>query len=1062
MSNSILWSTDGIRWSDTDNSDTDNFVWPTKSSVSRIIIGKLQDATAATPITLAQQLPNDLQFRFRELKQLCLWGLTDLTELPALPQTLVSLEIRDCPQLQTLHGLPRTLDDLYLQNCPRLAVLPDAQYLQNLHTLALPGCSAIPQSWIITALANNTSLRRADLSGCSQLTEITSWPDSLQDLRLNNCSELSSLPDPWPAGLTHLEIQHVRKLIQLPNFADVIDYLDLRWTAGWNTLPPTLVELLTSRQPPRTLLLYGSRLSVPPASEHGKDPDENVAHQTAEYFQHVNRLGAGEADQAKVLILGNGDAGKSCLASNLMGHVQDYRKKKKQLAAQGRSISTHGVQFWRKDNFSARIAGNFRMAPLQIWDFGGQEIYHNTHRLFISRGSVFVVVWDPAEQAGSLSSGSGTTPADSNYLDVKRPLRYWLDLILHACDSDPEIVLVCSRRSTPEPELENYWKSQLPPQLAQLNCITCLYIDSYNEIGQLEQLNQWLVGHVGRLLEREGTAVSADWARAQGLVQDLLKQASQTEHDQTRDFSLSLQDFHLQLQQKLQHEPRTSRLGQAIQAGWKLSLDRTRQTLRYLTRVGLVYWDPDLLEEQVIIGQQWALDGLYTVLNRDQQIYNVLKDERRARFRQSDLGEWGWNSRYSSEQQKLLISFMQSCGLCFELYTPEQAWFGQSVYLSFEHLPTAEDARLQFRFDAGPQNLNLLEQSLQRPRMHKLDWQKFLTFAGRTYGDQAEYAADGLLFSTKQEQSVLILCELDQRAGFGGEVKVRVRGLQAGELLQQVLQQLQTIIPDGSAAMPRTASTPEASIPRDQLREAPGSVFLSYAWNSDEQPSFEYEEPVNRIEELLRTHGNVWQSRSADSGKTITDYLQEQAKRAEGSADAGVEITVLRDRTNMKAGDSIVEFMQNGARCDRIILIHSMRYWKSPHCMYELWKVREDLLDKYGKSFVETVIPVELENSRIRDANAKDAFLKFWQLDPGTEKLWVRPTKLSEFTDDPMMSAEYSSSIRYYAKKIDDATTLNLIWSSKDNGDSVIESLRLRLGLPSRPLESHVNGRGAL
>jgi hypothetical protein len=61
-----------------------------------------------------------------------------------------------------------------------------------------------------------------------------------------------------------------------------------------------------------------------------------------------------------------------------------------------------------------------------------------------------------------------------------------------------------------------------------------------------------------------------------------------------------------------------------------------------------------------------------------------------------------------------------------------------------------------------------------------------------------------------------------------------------------------------------------------------------------------------------------------------------------------------------------------------------------------------------------------------------------------------------------MMSAEYSSSIRYYAKKIDDATTLNLIWSSKDKGDSVIESLRIRLGLPSRPLESHVNGGGAL
>ena len=37
-------------------------------------------------------------------------------------------------------------------------------------------------------------------------------------------------------------------------------------------------------------------------------------------------------------------------------------------------------------------SGRAEPTTVHVWDFGGQEIYHNTHRLFASEGTVFVIV----------------------------------------------------------------------------------------------------------------------------------------------------------------------------------------------------------------------------------------------------------------------------------------------------------------------------------------------------------------------------------------------------------------------------------------------------------------------------------------------------------------------------------------------------------------------------------------------------------------------------------------------------------------------------------------------
>ena len=84
----------------------------------------------------------------------------------------------------------------------------------------------------------------------------------------------------------------------------------------------------------------------------------------------------------------------------------------------------------------------------------------------------------------------------------------------------------------------------------------------------------------------------------------------------------------------------------AINSGrFELTDDRIKRTLSFLTHSGWVYWDERLFQERVIVGQQWALDGIYTVLDRRENspIYRKLLADH-GRFTLSQLGAMCWNA----------------------------------------------------------------------------------------------------------------------------------------------------------------------------------------------------------------------------------------------------------------------------------------------------------------------------------------------------------------------------------------------------------------------------------
>lgn len=82
--------------------------------------------------------------------------------------------------------------------------------------------------------------------------------------------------------------------------------------------------------------------------------------------------------EAKLLIVGQGNVGKTYLMNRLMHDSIPETK-----TTEGIDIKT-----WRIKTISSP---DFR---INIWDFGGQEIYHSTHQFFLTKRSLYLLVWE--------------------------------------------------------------------------------------------------------------------------------------------------------------------------------------------------------------------------------------------------------------------------------------------------------------------------------------------------------------------------------------------------------------------------------------------------------------------------------------------------------------------------------------------------------------------------------------------------------------------------------------------------------------------------------------------
>jgi small GTP-binding protein len=117
-----------------------------------------------------------------------------------------------------------------------------------------------------------------------------------------------------------------------------------------------------------TLFLFGNPLESPPPeiAERGIEAIRS-------YFKSLEAERRA-LNEVKVLLVGDGGAGKTSLVKQLLGEEFDKHE-----------LQTHGINI--RDRKVEDILVHF-------WDFGGQEIMHATHQFFLSKRSLYILVLD--------------------------------------------------------------------------------------------------------------------------------------------------------------------------------------------------------------------------------------------------------------------------------------------------------------------------------------------------------------------------------------------------------------------------------------------------------------------------------------------------------------------------------------------------------------------------------------------------------------------------------------------------------------------------------------------
>lgn len=330
----------------------------------------------------------------------------------AYEKNYIELDLSECQ----LTKLPSEVTEL--KNLKKLDLVgnfltqlpPEIDELKNLTTLYLSGNNLKKLPIEITKLQ---SLRNLDLA-YNQLTHLPPEVKKLEKLKTLYLSgnDLIQLP------LEIMELKYLttlylsgNQLTKLPPEIKKLKNLAKLYLSGnkLTNLPLEITELKNLK----TLDLNNNPITSP--------PPEIVSMGVEAIFTYLKQSKTSEHNEAKLILVGNGGVGKTCLANRLVNDKFEEDK------------ITEGIKR-SKWSIPAPGSGN-SIIKLNIWDFGGQEIYHATHQFFLTKRSVYLLVWNARK---------------TKYYDN---IYYWLHTI-EAFGEDSPIILVMSKMNESDDDLD--------------------------------------------------------------------------------------------------------------------------------------------------------------------------------------------------------------------------------------------------------------------------------------------------------------------------------------------------------------------------------------------------------------------------------------------------------------------------------------------------------------------------------------------------------------------------------------------------------------------------------
>ncbi|MGF2011026.1 COR domain-containing protein [Nostoc sp. DedVER01b] len=885
---------------------------------------------------------------------------------------LINLQTLDLTSNQ-LSGLPSeigkliNLQTLYLGSNQLSSLPPEIEKLTNLQTLNLSNnqLSSLPP----------------------EIEELT----NLQTLNLSS-NQLSSLP-PEIEKLTNLQTLDLREnqlSSLLPEIGKLtnLETLNLRENQ-LSSLPPEIGKLPNLR----SLQLRRNPLPIPPEILASGNVNEVLDF----YFRVQDPSETEPFYEAKFLIIGEGGAGKTSLAKKIAD--ENY---KLQLDEE----STEGIEVTQW-HFTLPNGKDFRV---NIWDFGGQEIYHQTHQFFLSKRSLYALVADTRKE--------------------NTDFYWWLKVVELLSDKSP-VFIIKNEKQDRDCQVN---ERQMRGEFSNLEKILATNLDTNRGLAEIKDAIQLYISN----LEHIGTPLPKLWVRVRAALENDSRNYISFEEYRTlcRDNNLTDRKDMLRLSNYL-HD-----LG-----------------------VCLHFQDNSALKHYVILKPEWGTTAVYNVLDND----NVKK--KLGCFTKDDLEDI-WKSGEYADMRDELLQLMMQFKLCYEIPGNRDTYVAPQL-LSIEKVDYTWDDRnnfiLRYTYTFMPKGMltRFIVETHPWIEQQKLVWKSGVVLnKDQTRAevienyDQREIKIR-IAGNRKKELMAVVTHELEKIHNSYERLQYQTlvpcncetcknlptpysyyldklnKRLNAGRYQIECensyeIVDVRKLIDDvmfQSATANKELNPQVAQLQKELERKRDESLTHRLQdSNQEEKPIMNSQFTMEFEKEIFISY--AWGGESEQFVNQLDETFQ-----AKG-------IKIIRDKRNLGYKGLIKAFMERIGRGKCAIAVISDKYLKSPNCMFELVQIA-----KNGQ-FYDRIFPIVLADAQIYKPIARLKYIKHWEdeikeLDEGMKG--VSAANLQGFREEIDQYTEIRNTIAELTNLLKDMNTLTPDIHSKSEFEELLNAIAQRL-----------------
>ncbi|WP_287604454.1 leucine-rich repeat domain-containing protein [Thiothrix sp.] len=728
----------------------------------------------------------------------------------------------DQGQIREIHIAIEQLTSLTEFHCG-VNQISDLSPLSALPTLQVLTCSH-NQISDLSPLSGLPALRSLDYSA-NQINDLSPLSGllTLQSLycinnQISDLSPLSSLSVLQFLACDYNQISDLSPLSSLPTLKSLSCSIN-----QISDLSPIYNFVMSGQL--QNLHLYGNPIFGISSDILGSEPYDDC-HENIKNYWYDLKKGKKVQRQLKVQLVGNGRVGKTTLAYALEHKYAPDEPFK----------PTHGIVI---KEIQQTLDGEDEPVTLQLWDFGGQEIYHATHRLFLSDDCLYLLLW--AEET------------EEHPNETRHPVSYWLELI-HDLGNNSPVILVKNQIDRAD---------RLPTRPAGLS----------DDMPGVKQIRQEV--KISAMQYRGMPAL-------RGVIESVLEELKYRVCLELPSSWLTVQHALTQL-----HEQKTLPFAHFKQLCIKAGINHAEWFAGYLHKTGALFYHAGMFQDQIILDQNWAINAVYRAFDPNKPHRRRI-ERMGGRFIGEDASLF-WADEEAKEQA-VYVDFMCNCGICYEPKQQNQ-WdkkpFAEREFIIPALLPLTSKAKTAW----GKSRPDDWQLDIEYPFLHRSIIERMILRIGETY--EGEPWRTGIFCETDEAQ-LLLECEYtDKQQSTQGRLHFQLRGSQP-ERLVYALRKLvsetsphrryaeylskagaeRTLLPEFKDEAMQHPSKLDASKPVDKTIK----LFISYS-HADEAHKERLEKHLKAISRILPL--TAWSDRHLFAGEAVDEQIFQQLNTAD-------------------------------------------------------------------------------------------------------------------------------------------------------------------------------------